>query len=101
MLKGRKEIASDKIGVWGGSNGGWVAPLAASLSSDVAFVITVAGAAVPPTELAKWRSVNYVRNAGYSDEVVERDITVVILSGADHNMNRPSGPRPVLNTRRR
>lgn len=24
-----------------------------------------------------------------------RDITVVILAGADHNLNRPTGPRPV------
>ena len=198
MLKNRSDINPDKIGLWGGSNGGWVAPLAASLSDDVAFVITVAGAVVPPTELVKWRSVNYVRSAGHSDEVVQqvsrlmdlqfelvrkegwekgwekyeaglqkirnepwfgrlaalrnphngswflpytasidfdpvpvyeglnvpvlailgeadplvparetaailervkrdhnRDITVAILAGADHNMNRPTGPRPV------
>jgi uncharacterized protein len=72
LLKSRRDISPDKIGLWGGSNGGWVAPLAASLSDDVAFVITVAGAVVPPTELVKWRSVNYVRNAGYPDEVVRR-----------------------------
>lgn len=72
LLKSRKDISPDKIGLWGGSNGGWVAPLAASLSNDVAFVITVAGAAIPPTELVKWRSVNYVRNAGYPDEAVQR-----------------------------
>jgi pimeloyl-ACP methyl ester carboxylesterase len=72
MLKSRKDINPNKIGLWGGSNGGWVAPLTASLSNDVAFVITVAGAAIPPTELVKWRSVNYVRNAGYSDEVVQQ-----------------------------
>jgi pimeloyl-ACP methyl ester carboxylesterase len=72
LLKSRKDIDPKKIGLWGGSNGGWVAPLAASLSNDVAFVITVAGAMLPPTELARWRSVNYVRNAGYPDEVVRR-----------------------------
>jgi uncharacterized protein len=72
MLKSRKDVNPNKIGLWGGSNGGWVAPLAASLSNDVAFVITVAGAVIPPTELVKWRSVNYVRNAGYSAEVVQQ-----------------------------
>lgn len=72
LLKSRRDIDPNKIGLWGGSNGGWVAPLAASLSNDVAFVITVAGAAIPPSELVKWRSVNYVRSAGYSDEVVQR-----------------------------
>ncbi len=71
LLKSREYINQKKIGLWGGSNGGWVAPLAALLSNDVAFVITVAGAMVPPTDLAKWRSVNYVRNAAYPDDVVQ------------------------------
>ena len=71
-LKSRRDIDPHKIGLWGGSNGGWVAPLAASLSHDVAFIITVAGAMTTPTELAKWRSVNYVRNAGYPEEVVRQ-----------------------------
>jgi pimeloyl-ACP methyl ester carboxylesterase len=79
MLKSRREINPNKIGLWGGSNGGWVAPLAASLSDDVAFVITVAGAAVPPTELVKWRSVNYIRSAGHSDEVVRQVSTLMDL----------------------
>jgi pimeloyl-ACP methyl ester carboxylesterase len=72
MLKSRKDIDPGRIGLWGGSQGGWVAPLAASLSPDVAFVITVAGAAISPTELVKWRSVNSVRSAGFSDEVIQR-----------------------------
>ncbi len=42
-VRGRKEIRGDRIGLWGHSQGGMVAPLAASLSDDVAFVIDVAG----------------------------------------------------------
>lgn len=79
LLRSHKDIDANRIGLWGGSNGGWVAPLAASLSNDVAFVITVASAAVPPTELVKWRSVSYVRNAGYSDEVVHQVSTLMEL----------------------
>ncbi len=72
LLKSRKDINPNQIGIFGGSQGGWVAPLAASRSKDVAFVITSAGSAFTPTHLAKWRSVTYVRNAGYSDEIVQR-----------------------------
>jgi pimeloyl-ACP methyl ester carboxylesterase len=72
MLKSRRDINPNQIGIFGGSQGGWVAPLAASRSNDLAFVITSAGSAFSPTQLAKWRSITYVRNAGYPDEVVER-----------------------------
>ena len=50
FLKTRKEIDPKKIGLWGISQGGWIVPLAASLSKDVAFVILVSAAAVTPEE---------------------------------------------------
>jgi hypothetical protein len=38
-LQTRQDIRKDQIGVWGHSQGGWIAPLTAALSSDVAVVI--------------------------------------------------------------
>ena len=49
-LKSRKEVDPHHIGVWGLSQGGWLGPLAASRSADVAFVIAVSGPAVSPGE---------------------------------------------------
>jgi fermentation-respiration switch protein FrsA (DUF1100 family) len=49
-LRGRPDINPDQIGVWGLSQGGWVAPLAASLSRDVAFVITVSASGLTPAQ---------------------------------------------------
>jgi uncharacterized protein len=43
FLKGRKEIDAKHIGVIGHSEGGMVGPLAASRSSDIAFVVMLAG----------------------------------------------------------
>lgn len=43
LLRGRKEIRQDRIGLWGHRQGGMVAPLAASLSDEVAFLIEVSG----------------------------------------------------------
>jgi pimeloyl-ACP methyl ester carboxylesterase len=45
-LKGRKEIDVKHIGVIGHSEGGMVGPLAATRSSDVAFVVMLAGTGV-------------------------------------------------------
>ena len=49
-LKSRKEIDAKRIGVWGLSQGGWLGPLAASRSADVAWVIAVSGPGVSPGE---------------------------------------------------
>jgi pimeloyl-ACP methyl ester carboxylesterase len=45
FLQGRPEIDPKRVGLWGISQGGWICPLAASLSRDVAFVILVSAPA--------------------------------------------------------
>jgi len=51
FLKGHARIAKDRIGLLGHSEGGLIAPLAASRSTDVAFIILFAGSGVPGFEL--------------------------------------------------
>ncbi len=46
LLKSRQDISPKKIGVVGGSEGGWVAPLVASLDKDIAFIGLYAGPAL-------------------------------------------------------
>ncbi|HEV3167434.1 MAG TPA: alpha/beta hydrolase [Isosphaeraceae bacterium] len=46
FLQTRAEIQADRVGLWGHSQGGAAAPLAASLSRDVAFLIEVSGSQV-------------------------------------------------------
>lgn len=50
MLKNRKDIDKTKIGLFGLSQGGWVAPNAASVSKDIAFLITVSAPGITPDE---------------------------------------------------
>lgn len=50
LLKSRRDIDAKQIGVWGLSQGGWLGPLAASRSSDIAWVIAVSGPGVSPGE---------------------------------------------------
>jgi hypothetical protein len=50
-LKGRKEINAKQIGLLGHSEGGIVAPLAASQSDDVAFIVLLAGTGLVGEEI--------------------------------------------------
>ena len=47
-------VSPERIGLWGISQGGWVAPLAATLSPRVAFLVLVASVGVTPGEQMRW-----------------------------------------------
>ncbi len=51
FLRTHKGIDATRVGLIGHSEGGWVAPLLAAESDDVAFVVMLAGPAVSPAEL--------------------------------------------------
>jgi alpha-beta hydrolase superfamily lysophospholipase len=70
LLKGRPEINPAQIGLQGTSLGGWVAPLAASRSSDVAFVIVESAPALTPLEHEKLRVRSQLRADGFAPQVV-------------------------------
>jgi pimeloyl-ACP methyl ester carboxylesterase len=67
LLKTRRDIDARKIGVWGLSQGGWLGPLAASQSKDIAFVIAVSGPGVSPGEQMIFYYGNLLRERGFSD----------------------------------
>lgn len=69
-LRARPEIEPARVGLAGLSQGGWIAPLAASRSPDVAFVIDVSGAAVSYAEQSFHEMGNTARQAGLSDAAV-------------------------------
>lgn len=50
-LKAQEGIDAGKIGLIGHSEGGLVAPIVASRSSDVAFIVSLAGSALPGEEI--------------------------------------------------
>jgi pimeloyl-ACP methyl ester carboxylesterase len=50
LLKRRKDVDSKRIGAWGFSQGGSIAPLAASQSKDIAFLIIASGGGTTPPQ---------------------------------------------------
>jgi pimeloyl-ACP methyl ester carboxylesterase len=71
-LKGRPDVIASQIGVSGISQGGWVAPLAATRSPDVAFVIVISPCSINPMEQSIFNVENVMRSAGYSEAAVAR-----------------------------
>lgn len=72
FLKGRKEINPHRIGLAGHSEGGIIAPLAATKSSDVAFIVMMAGTALSGEEILYLQGTAILRAAGADDEAVHR-----------------------------
>ncbi|MCO6009251.1 prolyl oligopeptidase family serine peptidase [Actinoallomurus purpureus] len=70
-LRARPGVDPAKVGLWGFSEGGWVAPLAASRSSDVAFVITLGGPGRTPLRTQTWNLAVHLRHEHVSGSLLD------------------------------
>jgi dienelactone hydrolase len=66
LLRARTDVDPAQAGLWGQSEGAWVAPLAANRSTDVKFLITVGAVGVTPARQTAWGYDEYLRHAGVS-----------------------------------
>ncbi|TQS27757.1 S9 family peptidase [Microbispora sp. KK1-11] len=71
-LRSQPGVDPAKVGVWGLSEGGWVAPLAASRSRDLAFVVVVGANALAPLRQQAWAVAAGLRKAGVAGSLVDR-----------------------------
>lgn len=72
FLQGRTDIAPNQIGFWGQSQGGWIAPLAASRFSEAAFAVALSGGGLTPADTELFDTEFELTKAGYTaDEVKE------------------------------
>ncbi|WP_223884785.1 alpha/beta hydrolase family protein [Nocardia colli] len=65
-LRDRPDVDPANVGLWGLSEGGWVAPLAAAKSPDVAFLITIGASGFDPLRTQTWNLGNQLRHRGVS-----------------------------------
>lgn len=75
FLKTRKEIQSEEIGLWGISQGGWIVPLAAAQSKDVAFAILISAAGVTPAEQTLMSTEAEMRVQDLPEDKIKQAIT--------------------------
>jgi uncharacterized protein len=75
-LAARPDIDPERVGLWGFSQGAWVAPLAASRSTKIRFLVLIASTGVTPAEQMLYGAARHARMAGYDEDVVQRVVTV-------------------------
>lgn len=72
-LKSRKEINPNKIGIIGHSEGGIIAPIVATESPDVAFIVLMAGTGLVGEEILNSQGQLIAKAEGASDEFIARN----------------------------
>jgi hypothetical protein len=80
LLKGRSDIDPHRIGLFAASQGGWIAPLAAAKSRDVAFIILHAGSALPVGKNGLAYVEAELRGYGFPESEVERALAYYRLN---------------------
>jgi dienelactone hydrolase len=91
-LRARRDVDPDRVGFVGFSQAGWITPLAASRSRDVAFVVIISGPAVSVGE-----EIAYSKLAG-EDPGSEQGVADAEIERRMRAFKGPHGydPRPVL-----
>jgi len=64
-LKTQENVPLARIGIVGMSQGGWIAPIVASESNDVGFVVSMVGSAVTPAEQLIYEENHNLRQMGF------------------------------------
>ena len=70
-LAGHAAIDRDRIGLWGFSQGAWVAPLVATRSARIAFLVLVASTGVSPAQQMRYGTAKQARSFGHTEEQVQ------------------------------
>ena len=87
LLKARSDINPASIGVDGYSQGGWIAPITAIESADVAFVVVGSASGVNPMAQSIYQVRNEMRAAGDADSIIDLAVTL-----RERMYAAPSGP---------
>jgi uncharacterized protein len=72
LLQTRNDIAANQIGFWGQSQGGWIAPLAASRLPEAAFAVALSGGGLTPADTELFDTEYELTKAGYTADEVKQ-----------------------------
>jgi hypothetical protein len=71
-LRSRADIDVRRIGLWGFSQGAWIAPRVAAESDEIAFLVLLASTGVSPAEQMRYGTAKHAREAGHDEETARR-----------------------------
>lgn len=97
FLRSHKQIRPAQIGLIGHSEGGIVAPIAAARSSDIAFIVLMAGTGLPGENILRLQSDLVLKAVGASDQIVALQHTALrqILEAVKSEKNRPDAEKKI------
>ena len=75
-LRSREDIDKERMGVYGISQGGWIAPIVAARKPAVAFLIIVSGCGVSPAKQMDYGASYALRLAGFSEAILAQAIAL-------------------------
>jgi pimeloyl-ACP methyl ester carboxylesterase len=70
LMQMRKDVLGHSIGITGVSQGGWISPLAATRSPDVAFILVISPSGINPMDQSVFSVEKTLQKAGFSPEIV-------------------------------
>jgi len=94
-LRSRHDIDKKRIGLYGISQGGWIAPLVAGMRSDIAFLIIVSGCGVSPAKQMDYGAAYTLRQQGFTDNTIAQ---VIALRNRVNEYYRGNISREVVST---
>jgi hypothetical protein len=71
LLRKRNDIIRDKVGLFGVSQGGWIAPLASQMDATINFLILVSSCGTTPARQMAYTTRTTMGINGYNDSIVE------------------------------
>ena len=97
LLRDRPDVDPARLGLWGLSEGAWVAPIAANRSTEVAFLITVGAVGTTPAAQTAWAYGTYLRHAGVRGSLLRTLQTRTVRATIDLGVFAEAGfdPLPV------
>ena len=78
-LKTRSDVHPTQIGLLGVSQAGWIMPLAAVRAKDLAFLVSISGAGVPPAETTLDQAQNEMTARGMKPQTVADIVAIMKL----------------------
>ena len=78
-LKTRTDVDSTQVGLFGWSQAGWIMPIAAVREKNIAFMISISGAAVPPAVSTIDQARNEMAASGMKPETVRQIVDLMQL----------------------
>lgn len=98
VLRSRPGVNPAAVGLWGISEGGWVMPLAAGRSPDIAFLVLASAPAQSPVRVQNWNMRNKLAAAGVTGALTDTLSTRLYRLANDAGMfaEADHDPRPAL-----